>query len=372
MLTTIGCLGRQGRLRQALAERNIDAAVISDPLEIYYFTGLLLPKTPHVLRALLWIDAATAWLIAPMDMGIAGVDEQLPYEWSHNFTTSADWTRSINALAAARLSGVTARRIGWQAELLPHLLGKTIDSAVHPDEWIAIDDLITGMEARKDPDEIELIRRSIAINTAAYRAAQAAIQPGANELDVLLAAQAAATHEAGEIVWHGGDYQSGTKGGWARNRNIEAGELYIVDAWTYYHGYWSDMSRTFVVGDTITPLQQSLFDHLKAIHEIVPGLLKPGIDGTEVWQALDARIREFPALTNVGLTHHAGHALGLRAHEMPDLNPDRGGLLEVGNVVSVEPGGYSDEARVGARLENMYLITENGVENLSVFPMSLR
>ena len=253
MLTTIGCLGRQGRLRQALAERNIDAAVISDPLEIYYFTGLLLPKTPHVLRALLWIDAATAWLIAPMDMGIAGVDEQLPYEWSHNFTTSADWTRSINALAAARLSGVTARRIGWQAELLPHLLGKTIDSAVHPDEWIAIDDLITGMEARKDPDEIELIRRSIAINTAAYRAAQAAIQPGANELDVLLAAQAAATHEAGEIVWHGGDYQSGTKGGWARNRNIEAGELYIVDAWTYYHGYWSDMSRTFVVGDTITP-----------------------------------------------------------------------------------------------------------------------
>ncbi len=108
MLTTSGCLIRQGRLRQALAQRNIDAAVISDPLEIYYFAGLLLPRTPHMLRALLWIDAANSWLIAPMNMGSAAVDEHLTYEWSHNYTTSADWTRSISALAAARLSGGAA------------------------------------------------------------------------------------------------------------------------------------------------------------------------------------------------------------------------------------------------------------------------
>lgn len=372
MLTTIGCLGRQERLRQALAERGIDAAVISDPLEIYYFTGLLLPKTPHVLRALLWVDAASVWLIAPLGQGSAAVDELLTYEWSHNFTTNADWTRCINTLAAARLSGTTARRIGWQAELLPHLLGTTIQAVVHPDEWIAIDDLLADMEARKDPDEIELIRRSIAANIAAYQAAQAAIQPGVTELDVLLAAQVAATRAAGEIVWHGGDYQSGAFGGYARSRRIEAGELYIVDAWTYYQGYWSDMSRTFIVGDTISPLQQSLFDHLKAIHEVMPQLLVAGIDGTAVWQRVDALVRQHPALADSGLVHHAGHALGLRAHELPDLNPDRGGLLEVGNVISVEPGGYVEAARLGVRLENMYLITDNGAENLSVFPMSLR
>ena len=56
---------------------------------------------------------------------------------------------------------------------------------------------------------------------------------------------------------------------------------------------------------------------------------------------------------------------------MPDLNRARGGTLEVGNVVSVEPGAYIPEARLGVRLENMYLITAEGCENLSEYPMEL-
>jgi Xaa-Pro aminopeptidase len=45
--------------------------------------------------------------------------------------------------------------------------------------------------------------------------------------------------------------------------------------------------------------------------------------------------------------------------------------LRVGNVISVEPGAYIPEARAGVRLENMYLITEDGLENLSSYPMEL-
>jgi Xaa-Pro dipeptidase len=372
MLTTTGCLNRQQRLRMALAEQSIDAAVISDPHEIYYFTGMLLPVTPFAFPAFLWVDARTTWLIAPMKMGGAAVDEVLLYEAVHNATTNADWTRSISALAAAKLGGGSIQRIGWQSETLPRLLGTTIDLAVHPDEWIALDDLIAGMQERKDPDEIDLIRRSIEIDLAAYRAVEPLIQPGANELDILASGQHAALREAGEIVWHGGDYRSGTDGGRARDRQIEAGELYIVDAWTEYRGYWSDLSRTYIVGDEISPLQQSIFDHLKAIHEHVPELLKPGVDGADVWRQIDALVRQHPALAEKGLVHHAGHNTGVRAHEMPDLNSERGGTLAVGNVVNVEPGGYVDAARYGVRLENMYLITETGVETLSVHPMKLR
>jgi Xaa-Pro dipeptidase len=372
MLTTTGCLNRQQRLRAALAEQNIDAAVISDRHEIYYFTGMLLPVYAFVLPAVLWVDAQTTWLIAPMNMGAAAVDELLPYEAVHNSTTSADWLRSISTLLAAKLGGGSLRRLGWQCESLPRLLGSTIDLAVHPDEWIALDDLLTAMEARKDPDELDLIRRSVAIDLAAYHAVEPLIRPGANELDILAAAQRAAMREAGEIVWHGGDYCSGTGGGAARDRAIEAGELYIVDAWTQYRGYWSDLSRTYIVGDEISPLQQSIFDHLAAIHERLPDMLQPGVPGEIVWAQIDTLVRQHPALAADGLVHHAGHSIGLRAHEMPDLNPDRGGTLAVGNVINVEPGGYVAAARYGVRLENMYLITETGVENLSPHPMRLR
>lgn len=372
MLTPSGCRVRQQRLRQALADQGIDAAVINDPHEIYYFSGLLLPDTPFAPPALLWIDARSTWLVAASGMEAEAVDEVLNYEGSQGSTVNPDQMRLMNALATTRLSGLSAQRIGWQADALPRLLGVTIDSTVHPDEWVAIDDLVNMMERRKDADEIALIRRAVAVDLAAYRAAQAAIQPGVNELDVLAAGKRGALHEAGEVVWHGGDYQSGKIGGWARDRKVEAGELYIIDAQTRYQGYWSDLSRAYIVGDTITEMQQSIFDHLKGIHDRIPAMLKPGVDGSVIWQVVDGMVREHPALAETGLIHHAGHNIGLRAHEMPDLNPNRGGMLEVGNVVTVEPGAYLDAVRGGVRLENMYLITENGAENLSVYPMSLR
>jgi Xaa-Pro dipeptidase len=95
-----------------------------------------------------------------------------------------------------------------------------------------------------------------------------------------------------------------------------------------------------------------------------PGLLKPGVDGQEIYKALDEMIRQHPCLAAQGLIHHGGHAIGLRSHEMPDVNLDRGGVLQAGNIICIEPGGYFAEARFGVRLENMYLITENGCEDL--------
>jgi Xaa-Pro aminopeptidase len=118
-------------------------------------------------------------------------------------------------------------------------------------------------------------------------------------------------------------------------------------------------------------LQQSIFDHIAAIQAEVPARLKPGVHGRDLWRWMDARVREHPALASEGLIHHAGHSIGLHVHEMPDLNRDRGGILEAGNVVCVEPGGYTAAARRGARIENTYLITESGAVNLSEYPICL-
>jgi Xaa-Pro dipeptidase len=220
------------------------------------------------------------------------------------------------------------------------------------------------MQKRKDVDEIDVIRASIRANLGAYEAARKAIGPGVSELDVLAAGYRGAMEAAGEKVFHDGDYQCGQYNGAARNRRIEVGELYIIDAWTCYRGYWSDMSRTFMVGQPPTDVQGELYEHIRHVQQEVPKLLKPGVDGREVYRALDEMIREHPRLADEGLIHHGGHAIGLRIHEMPDVNLERGGTLEAGNVVCIEPGGYFAEARFGVRLENMYLVTEDGCEDL--------
>ena len=227
------------------------------------------------------------------------------------------------------------------------------------------------MQEIKDDDEIALIRKAIEVDLAAYTAAQKAIAPGVNELEVLGAAQQAAHLAAGEQVFHDGDYQCGQLGGFARDRRIEEGELYIIDAWAIYRGYWSDLCRTFAVGEP-TELQESIYNHLSAFHDQIGDYLQPGKDSRDCAKAMDAYIREHPALKEAGLGHHGGHTIGLRAHQMPDVNATRGGIFQVGNVVSIEPGSYIPEARAGVRLENMYLITESGPENLSVYPMEIR
>jgi Xaa-Pro aminopeptidase len=215
-----------------------------------------------------------------------------------------------------------------------------------------------------------LLCESIACTLAAYDAVRAAIAPGANEVAVLAAGHRAANLRAGEQVFHSGDYRCGVFGGPARDREARAGELYIVDAWTTYRGYWSDLCRTFAVSEP-TPLQIEVFDHMAGILAEVPDKLKPGARGTELWRWIDRRIREHPHLREAGFTHHAGHGVGIRGHEPPDLNRDREGILAPGNVVSCEPGAYTPELNGGIRLENTFLITESGCELLSDYPVAL-
>lgn len=370
MLTQAGCRTRQERFRALLMARGLDAAILYDPHEVYYLTGFLIPDWMGLPAALYLETSGLSILVCQTEAGEALVDERLIYQSHLLYTRNLDLTRRIASLLRERLAGRSIRRIGWREEAMPRALGVAIDEAVHPEEWVAIDDDVAEMERAKDPDEIELIRESIACNLSAYDAAQVTISPRVSELIVLQAGERSAVLRAGEQVFHSGDYRAGEFGGSARDQMLDGNDLYIIDAWTRYRGYWSDMARTFAIAEA-TPLQREIYDHIANILREVESQLKPGVRGTEIWAWVDRRICEHPALRETGLIHHAGHGVGLRAHEMPDLNQERGGELRVGDVVAVEPGAYLPELRPGFRLENMFLITEAGCELLSEYPLSL-
>ena len=373
MLSKEGCAARQQRLRQYLAANNIDGALLSHRLEVYYFSGLLVADLPAIYPACVMVETGgDTWVVTHVEGEVPCADASYVYPWSVGYTMSPDLERQLCKAAAEPLGKAKGlKRLGYQGEYMSRQLAAAVEAVLGEVEWVAIDGALNQMQQRKDADEIELIRRSVQIDLAAYDGARAAIGPGVNELEVLAAAQKAAHLAAGEKVLHDGDYACGEMGGFARDRAIEAGELYVIDAWVHSRGYWADLCRTFAVGGAPTDLQQSIYDHIKAFHDQVHLYLQPGKDGTECFAAMDAHIRQHPALADVGLVHHAGHNVGLRAHQMPDLNADRGGTLEAGNVVSVEPGAYIPEARLGVRLENMYLIKEDGIENLSPYPFEL-
>ena len=369
-LTPKGCLDRQNRFRTGLAERNIDAAVLMDCREVYYFTAKLLPDTFPVFM-LLETDGG-CWVVSHTDDGVSCVDDWIAFEWHQLDTLNFDLMNQLNAAVKQKLQDTArVRRLGVQFESVSSLLQQTVDGALQPNESIPIDGILSEVQRRKDPDELEMLRWSVQVNLASYDAAQAILRSGVNELEVLAESQRGAMLKAGERVFHDGDYQCGERHGPARNRPIARGELYILDGHTCCRGYWSDLARTFIVDSEPTDLQQSIFDHIATVQDAVPSLLKPGARGTEIWRALDEQIREHPALADSGLVHHAGHGIGIRMHEPPDLNRDREGILNVGDAVCLEPGGYTPEARLGARIENTYLVTASGAENLSKYPVNI-
>jgi Xaa-Pro dipeptidase len=373
VLDLTACAARRRRFQERLDRLNLDAALMSHSAEIYYYTGQLIPST---LPALLMLPRqGDAWLAGPGDEPDRAAEgdavERVFYQPSLLYTQNPDLTRRLNAAVARRLAGATRlQRLGWQADWLPHLLAQTAQAALRPDEWIPIDDDLADQERSKDPDEMAVLRKVIAATMAAYAADREAIAPGVNELAVLEAGHRAATLVAGEPLWHGGDYRCGEFGGPARDRRIEAGELYIIDAQSTYQGYNADTCRAFAVSEP-TALQQSVYDHLVAIHAEIPHFIRPGAHSTDLWNFLDREIRKHPQLGETGLTHHGGHGVGLRPHEPPDINRDRGDIFRVGDIVSCEPGAYSTELRYGIRLENTFLVTESGCELLTTFPFQL-
>jgi Xaa-Pro dipeptidase len=314
----------------------------------------------------------TSWLATGLADGEAWVHERLVYPINELATLNPDNHRRLCRLIEPPLRRTLGlSRIGYQREALPHSVAQTIAGVASPQGWVAVDEILQDMQLRKDPDEVECIRRSVRATLAGYTRAQQVIRPGISELEVMTECQAAAQRFTGAVHFYNGDFRSGEPGGFARDRRIEAGELYIIDAWSDIDGYWCDMSRAWIVGEQPTDLQATVYEHVAGILKAVPQMAQRGRDTRDFWRELDARVREHPHLADLGLTHHGGHGVGLRVHEGPDLNRDRGGTFEVGNVFTCEPGAYSQELRRGVRLENVFHVAERGVEVLSEYPLSI-
>jgi len=158
---------------------------------------------------------------------------------------------------------------------------------------------------------------------------------------------------------------------------LSADEPIIVDIFprSKETGYYADMTRTFCVGEpdeTIERWHELTHDAQRAALETI----EAGVSGSEVHAAAcdvyeDAGLPTLRAdeTTETGFIHTTGHGVGLDIHEMPRLS-EEDVELEAGNVVTVEPGLY-DPAVGGVRIEDLVVVTEDGHENLTSYPIDL-
>jgi Xaa-Pro dipeptidase len=364
LLDPAACRGRQARLLEAVADRQLDLIVVVLPEHVEYLTG---HRWDHRFSPLAALAGSGHCLLVCPDKPASdpAADDLRTYEAKWRSTLRNDQREAAAAILGDWLAGRTLGRVGVEFSACPpHVFGQ-FDGA----ELVDIEPDLLAMRRRKDPDELVLLRQAIAACGRMYDMARETVAPGVNELDVFSALQSAAVASMGEMLTGtGNDYACGVRGGPPRNRRCEAGELYILDLGPAYRGYFADTSRVIAVDGRPTDFQLVAWERVAGALSLVERLARPGVRCRELYQA----VHDWLAGSPVGSwSSHLGHGIGLFPHEAPHLNPSWDDVLEEGEVIAVEPALYAPELRAGIRLENDYLVTANGLELLSPFPMEM-
>jgi Xaa-Pro aminopeptidase len=231
--------------------------------------------------------------------------------------------------------------------------------------------VVERLRAVKDEGEVEKIRR-------AARAADHAF--GA------LTAETWVGHTERELAWrlrtllhaHGVDHLgfdtailTGPNGAKPHaepgDRLVEENTLVVVDWGARLDGYRSDCTRTLATGPLPKELRRAyevcLEAQLAAVEQI-----RPGMTGAEADGIARAMIDEAGFGENFG--HGLGHGVGVDIHEAPRLATESEDVLEVGNVITIEPGIYLPGVG-GVRIEDLAVVRQDGVELLTTFPKEL-
>jgi len=235
----------------------------------------------------------------------------------------------------------------------------------------SIDEDVWQLRRRKDADEIAIIRVAMRAVEAMYKRAREIIEPGIEELRVFNELHAAAVEATGErmTAFLGNDYACGAGGGSPRkDRRAAAGGIYVLDVGPTYRMYFADACRAFAVDRKPNDVQLKAHEAIVSCFPIVEAMAKPGTCCREIYRAVDDDLK---SKLGTGMPHHLGHGIGLSPHEYPHLNPKWDDVLMEGEIFTAEPGQYGEALRGGIRIENAYLVTKSGVENLVGSPMEL-
>jgi Xaa-Pro aminopeptidase len=365
MLSAEGCRQRRQRLWQQLdAAPDTDYLLLADPIHLMYLANFY--SDPFSLGAgfpgyLLVRRDGQAKLIynnrMPDSVEQAYVEDRRIVDW-YDGETPGHGPRQL-----APLESVNPRGAGLRVH----------DRIGDPYAPVVIQ-AIAKMRRRKDPDELDLLRRCMKATEAGHAWARTNLKAGMTELDVYCGVNSACIQAAGHAVIVYGDFAVSTgperRGGPPTSRKLKNGDMFILDFSVVIGGYRSDFTNTMVVGGNPSKDQQRLSDLCHQAMAAGEQQLKARNTCQKVYDAVRGVFEKAGVVKHFPNTHHAGHGLGLSHPEAPYFVYRSDETLLAGDVVTLEPGLYVENVG-GIRIENNYHVTDAGFERLSHHTISL-
>jgi Xaa-Pro dipeptidase len=363
-------------LRAVMARRHLAGALIVNPENQFYISGFkaLIYSRPILL---LITDSRTGLVIPALEedhaTAEAAVDELLVY-YEHPEKAALGTSHLVHL--ERWLAGLPAgASIGVELGAAPAALVDWLRE--HGCQPVDIGGDIKRLRFIKTPDEIEAIRAAGRLVDLAVSESLAAIRPGATELTVdaagnaALFAAVAAQHPGATldlfVMTPSGVERSVMPHVLSNTRALTDGDVLIHSRQVGLSGYRAECERTCFVGRPSDAARRA-FDLMVAAQTAAMAAMRPGVP----MMAIDAAARQ--VISAAGLAdqafHRTGHGIGLSSHEEPYLRFDEELPLVAGMAFSIEPGFYVPGLG-GFRHSDTVIVTDAGIELLTHLPRDL-
>ncbi len=354
------------QLQNHLKENGWDAAFITTPDNVFYFSGFKSEPHERLLGVMVFKDAEPFLICPKMEM-----PDAVAAGWAFDVVGHEDTENAWDVVA----KNVEARNVAFDTLAIEksHLTVERLEAIQERYEQLkfaGIDEKINALRISKDEAELEKLRKAAQLADYAIQVGCDAIAEGVTEMEVLNTIESAIKAKGyamsfDTMVLAGEKAASphGTPG----NRKIKKGDLILFDLGVIYEGYCSDITRTVAFGQP-NDEQIKIYNAVRRANESAIEAVKPGVRAMD----LDKIARD--VITDAGygqyFTHRLGHGLGISVHEFPSINGANEFVLNEGTVFTIEPGIYKTDI-AGVRIEDDVVVTNDGVEVLTSFTKEL-
>lgn len=339
---------RIANLRKYMKKENIDAMLISNFSNIYYYSNFTSED------ALLFITCKECFLLTDGRYIAQSKEECSNYEI---IIINKSYSDSLKSLVMNK----EIKRLGFE-DNLPFNRYKVFNEKLEV-EMIGFN--IESLKNIKDEEEIKKIKKACLIADKCYKHILKFVKVGMKEKQVRnemlrYMLELGATKESFDII-----VASGKRGsmphGVASDKKIKEGDFITLDFGCVNDFYCSDITRTFVMGEPSKEMKH-IYDIVSEAQLKGLEVIKPGIKAKEV----DFACRDFIEKMGYGdyFNHSTGHGLGILVHDSLNIGPRSETILKEGMVFTVEPGIYI-EGLGGVRIEDDVVVTKDGFEVLT-------
>ena len=342
---------RQEKLKSVLADQGLDGMLITNLTNIRYISG--------------FTGSAASCLITPDSQYFITDGRYIEQSKAQvkGFKRFIDMDSHLSIIRKNNLNP-NGLKIAFEGDHVTFSLYEDMTSIFPETTWEHTGMILEDLAAVKDELELDAIRTAVEVTDRVYEETLPMVRPGYTEKQVANS-MVAKYREYAEGEAYSPIVATGPNGALPHaiptDREFKKGDFIVIDAAAKYAGYHADMTRTPVIGEA-TGKHHEIYGIVKEAQQRGCDAAKAGVP----CKVVDAATREYIKEMGYGeyYPHGTGHGLGLEIHTSPRFSPQSEAVLNVNNVMTIEPGIYL-AGWGGVRIEDDVIIKEDGCEILN-------